>query len=68
MAEGKTVDEWRDYIISENHMGRMVYDGRWKYIAGRSEKHRDEECPHCEKIYNRTMNPWGTGDADGPAG
>jgi arylsulfatase A-like enzyme len=33
IAEGKPIDEWRPYVVSENARGRMVRSTRFKYCA-----------------------------------
>ena len=33
IAEGKRVDEWRPYVVSENHTGRMIRSRRYKYCV-----------------------------------
>jgi arylsulfatase A-like enzyme len=57
ILKGKTNKKHREFLISENHMSRMVFDGRWKYIAGRSEKHEDGcNCKHCQEISSNSKN------------
>jgi arylsulfatase A-like enzyme len=41
LAEGKSVPQWRDCLVVENHLGRLVHGGQWKYLAGRDAKHGD---------------------------
>jgi arylsulfatase A-like enzyme len=33
IAEGRGVDDWRPYVVSENSWGRMVRSGRFKYCV-----------------------------------
>jgi choline-sulfatase len=39
LAEGKSVSQWRDSVVVESHLTRLVRWGRWKYMAGRNAKH-----------------------------
>jgi arylsulfatase A-like enzyme len=55
LATGETVHTWRDHLIVENHMARLVHMGQWKYMVGRDERHTDEECLHC-RIYTNDYN------------
>lgn len=41
LAEGRGVTQWRDCLVVENHLGRLVHGGEWKYLAGRDAKHGD---------------------------
>jgi choline-sulfatase len=52
LLKGQKVDDWRNHLIIENHMARLVHMGNIKYMAGRRTRHTDEECPHC-KMYTR---------------
>jgi choline-sulfatase len=38
--------QWRDCLLVENHLARLVHGGRWKYMVGREEKHGDD-CGIC---------------------
>ncbi len=33
IAEGKRVNDWRPYVVSENHTGRMIRSERFKYCV-----------------------------------
>ena len=33
IAEGKHVENWRPYVVSENHTGRMIRSQRYKYCV-----------------------------------
>ena len=33
IAEGKRIDQWRPYVVSENHTGRMIRSQRYKYCV-----------------------------------
>ncbi len=33
IAEGNRVDSWREYVVSENHTGRMIRSQRYKYCV-----------------------------------
>jgi arylsulfatase A-like enzyme len=33
LAEGKRVDEWRNYLVTENHTGRMLRSKHFKYCV-----------------------------------
>ena len=33
IAEGKRVDDWRQYVVTENHTGRMLRSQRIKYCV-----------------------------------
>jgi hypothetical protein len=46
LAEGGDVRDWRDCVVVENHLGRLVHQGRWKYLVGREAKHGDN-CGIC---------------------
>ncbi len=39
LAEGGRVREWRDCVVVENHLARLVHQGRWKYLVGREARH-----------------------------
>jgi choline-sulfatase len=39
--------DWRDHIVVENHLARLVHMGRWKYEVARAEPHAAETCLHC---------------------
>ena len=39
LAEGGNVRDWRDSLVVENHLARLVHQGRWKYLVGRETKH-----------------------------
>lgn len=56
LVTGSGVQSWRDHVIVENHMGRMVHMGNWKYMVGRELRHTDEECLHCE-MYTGSYEP-----------
>ena len=49
LAEGRPAPGWRDHLVVENHIGRLVHAGRWKYMAGRSGKHADDACLICRQ-------------------
>ena len=46
LAEGGNVRDWRDCLVVENHLARLVHQGRWKYLVGREAKHGDN-CGIC---------------------
>ena len=54
VLKGKANKEQREFLISENHISRMVFDGRWKYIAGRSNK--QEEGSDSKEITSNSKN------------
>jgi arylsulfatase A-like enzyme len=39
LAEGGSVRSWRDCLVVEGHLSRLVHAGRWKYMVGRDSKH-----------------------------
>ena len=41
LVEGGGVPHWRDSLVVENHLGRLVHGGEWKYLVGRDAKHGD---------------------------
>ena len=41
IAEGKTIDKWRDYVASENGWGRMIRSKRFKYCIYDSGENRE---------------------------
>jgi arylsulfatase A-like enzyme len=41
IAEGKPVKEWREYVVSENHTGRMVRSDKFKYCVYRQGEPRE---------------------------
>ncbi len=42
LAEGKAVEGWRDFVISETECGRMVRTDRFKYCLYNSGAHREQ--------------------------
>ena len=47
LAEGKPVRQWRECVVVENHLARLVHGGDWKYLVGRKAKHADGACGIC---------------------
>ncbi len=47
LAEGRSARRWRDYLVVENHIARLVHTGRWKYKVGRGGKHEGDSCLIC---------------------
>lgn len=41
LAEGRGVPQWRDCLVVENHLGRLMHGGQWKNLVGRDAKHGD---------------------------
>jgi arylsulfatase A-like enzyme len=41
VAEGKRVETWREYVVTENHTGRMLRSQRFKYCVYRDGKRRE---------------------------
>ncbi len=41
IAEGKPVETWREYVVTENHTGRMLRSRRFKYCVYRDGKLRE---------------------------
>jgi len=56
LAEGKSAPQWRDSLVVENHLGRAVYWGNWKYMVDREAKHSDA-CPICSERIKQWENP-----------
>ncbi|MEI7731361.1 MAG: sulfatase-like hydrolase/transferase [Verrucomicrobiota bacterium] len=42
LAENGSVKEWRPYVVSETHFGRMVCSGRYKYCVYDRGEHREQ--------------------------
>jgi choline-sulfatase len=42
LAEGKAVEPWRDFVVSETECGRMVRTDRFKYCLYDSGAHREQ--------------------------
>ncbi len=42
LAEGKTAEPWRDFVVSETECGRMVRTDRFKYCLYNSGAHREQ--------------------------
>lgn len=42
LAEGRSPSDWRSYVTSETHYGRMVCSGRYKYCVYESGQHREQ--------------------------
>jgi choline-sulfatase len=42
LAEGKNVREWRDFVVSESQLGRMLRTGRFKYCIYESGENREQ--------------------------
>jgi len=42
LAEGNTVGDWRDFVVSESQNGRMVQTDRFKYCVYDSGAHREQ--------------------------
>jgi choline-sulfatase len=42
LAEGKAVESWRDFVVSETECGRMVRTDRFKYCLYNSGAHREQ--------------------------
>jgi len=41
IAEGKPLDQWRSYVVTENHTGRMVRSKRFKYCVYHEGENRE---------------------------
>jgi arylsulfatase A-like enzyme len=41
IAEGKTVESWRQYVVTENHTGRMLRSNQFKYCVYREGEARE---------------------------
>ena len=41
IAEGKPADDWRQYVVTENHTGRMIRSERFKYCVYNEGKARE---------------------------
>jgi arylsulfatase A-like enzyme len=41
IAEGKTVEPWRQYVVIENHTGRMLRSKKFKYCVYRKGEARE---------------------------
>jgi arylsulfatase A-like enzyme len=41
IAEGREVDDWRTFVVSENSLGRMIRSQRFKYCVYDSEGFRE---------------------------
>jgi arylsulfatase A-like enzyme len=41
LAEGRPVRQWRESVVVESHLTRLLHRGRWKYMVGRNAKHGD---------------------------
>ena len=48
LAVGETPRRWRDCVVVENHLARLVHGGDWKYLVGRKAKHADDACGICQ--------------------
>jgi choline-sulfatase len=46
LAEGRMPRRWREHLVVENHLARLVHDGRWKYMVGREGRHA-QGCRAC---------------------
>jgi choline-sulfatase len=42
LAEGKNTKQWRDFVVSESHNGRMLQTGSFKYCIYDSGRHREQ--------------------------
>jgi len=42
LAEGKDVEQWRDFIVTESQNGRMLRTKRYKYCIYDSGRHREQ--------------------------
>jgi arylsulfatase A-like enzyme len=42
LAEGRTTDGWRDYVVAESRAGRMLRTARFKYNVYESGEHREQ--------------------------
>lgn len=58
LAEGGSASGWRTSLVIENHIQRLVHDGRWKYYAGRKSKHSAGSCGMCP---SRIKDDWDGG-------
>ncbi len=58
LAERGTAPDWRRTLVIENHLERLVHDGRWKYYAGRKSKHSAGTCGICP---SRIADSWDGG-------
>jgi arylsulfatase A-like enzyme len=47
LAVGEPVRGWRECVVVENHLARLVHGGDWKYLVGRNAKHADGACGIC---------------------
>jgi arylsulfatase A-like enzyme len=50
VLKGESNIRWRDHLIVERHMARMVHMGKWKYMVGRDKSHDNDKCLHCKKF------------------
>jgi choline-sulfatase len=41
LAEGKPMETWRPYVVSETHYGRMIRSDRYKYCVYETGAHRE---------------------------
>jgi arylsulfatase A-like enzyme len=42
LAEGRSVDAWRDQVVVESRAGRMIRTDRFKYVVYESGAHREQ--------------------------
>ncbi|MBM4093291.1 MAG: sulfatase [Planctomycetes bacterium] len=42
LAEGRAADDWRPYVASETHYGRMICSGRYKYCVYETGQRREQ--------------------------
>jgi choline-sulfatase len=42
LAESRAADDWRPYVVSETHYGRMICSGRYKYCVYETGQRREQ--------------------------
>jgi arylsulfatase A-like enzyme len=50
IAKGEKAAEWREYLVVETHLARLVHMNKWKYVVVRDEPHADVECSICQHL------------------